>query len=555
MYNEVQFEEEARNSLLKGVNAVADAVKVTLGPKGRNVVLERNYGVPEVVNDGVTIARDIELEDPGADVGARLVIEVASVTDDRAGDGTTTSTVLAQALVQEGLRMVNNGAGNPVGIQRGLYKVSNLLADEIKAVAKPVDLEEDTSFSVENVAAISTGSKNMGRIIARCFKRVGQNGATMVEDGQTIVDEIEFTEGMEIDRGYVSNYFINNEAAQLCEMEEPRVLITDQKINFMRQLVPILEGFVESKEPLLIIADDVAGEALSSLVLNQIRGVLEVCVIKTPGFGDRRRGYLEDIACVTGGTFITDQLGLSLEEATPEMLGKAKRAAISKERTTMVSTNEHASAVEERIKVIKKELESADTEFDKEKCTERIAKLGGAIGRIKVGAATETELKDKKLRYEDALNSVKAAMEDGIVPGGGACLVYLQRTKDKILAKMGADNADGEPTEDERLAVDLLYKAIEAPIMQIAENSGVEGEVVLEKVQGQEFGFGYNAATDTYEDLLESGVIDAAKVTVQALINASSVAASVITTSCMIVELPDKEPSDPYGSAPMPGYG
>jgi chaperonin GroEL len=528
METEVQFGDTSPKSQLEGHNSVANAVKVTLGPKGRNVVLERAYGVPEVVNDGVTIARDIELEDPHANVGARLLIEVASKTDQRAGDGTTTSTVLTQALVAEGLRLVASGA-NPMGLQRGLQKASKLLAAEVKSVAKPVTDDED----IQNVAMIATGSEGMGRTIASCYKRVGVNGATMVEDGQTLVDEIDFTEGMEIDRGFVSPYFVKSQENQTCEMESPRVLVTDRKISNMNELVPLLEGLVESKEPILIIADDVTGEALSSLVLNKMRGVLDVCAIKSPGFGDRRRGYLEDIAVLTGGTFITEQLGLSLESVTPEMLGRAERIAVSKERTTMISTGKHVDEVAERIKAIRAEMELTDSEFDKEKCQERIAKLGGAIGRIKVGAATETELKDKKLRYEDALNSVKAAMEEGIVPGGGACLVYLLRTKDQVMSTM--------EDEDEKLAVELLYRAIEAPIMQIADNAGVEGAVVLENVKNQEFGFGYNAATDTYENLLETGVIDPATVTQQAVLNSCSIAASVITTSALITEMPEEE--------------
>ena len=531
MATEVQFGDASRKSLLAGIDAVANAVKVTLGPKGRNVVLERSYGVPEVVNDGVTIARDIELEDPRANVGAKLLVEVASKTDQRAGDGTTTSTVLTQALVTEGLRLVASGA-NPMALQRGLQKASKLLAEEVKRLAKPVTDDAD----IQNIAMIATGSEAMGRTIASCFKRVGANGATMVEDGQTLVDEIDFTEGMEIERGFVSPYFVKNQETQSCEMDAPRILITDRKINNMNELVPLLEGLISTKEPLLIVADDVTGEALSSLVLNKMRGVLDVCAIKSPGFGDRRRGYLEDIAVLTGGTFVTEQLGLSLEGTTPEMLGKAARVAVTKERTTMIATGEHTEEVAERIKVIRAEGEQSDSEFDKEKCQERIAKLGGAIGRIKVGAATETELKDKKLRYEDALNSVKAAMDEGIVPGGGSTLVYLLRKKDDILATFGEDE------EDERLAVDLLFRAITAPIMQIAENAGMEGAVVLERVKDNDFGFGWNAATGTYENLLETGVIDPATVTQQAVLNSASIAASVITTSALITEVPEKTP-------------
>jgi len=434
--------------------------------------------------------------------------------------------VLTQALVTEGLRLVASGA-NPMALQRGLQKASKLLAEEVKAVAKPVDSDDD----VLNIATIATGSDSMGRTIANCFKRVGSNGATMVEDGQTLMDEIDFTEGMEIERGFVSPYFVKNQESQTCDMENPKILVTDRKIGNMNELVPILEGLVQSKEPLLIIADDVTGEALSSLVLNKMRGVLDICAIKSPGFGDRRRGYLEDIAVLTGATFVTEQLGLSLESMTDNMLGKAARVSISKERTTMISTGEHTEAVAERIKVIKAEAETSDSEFDKEKAQERVAKLGGAIGRIKVGAATETELKDKKLRYEDALNSVKAAMEEGIVPGGGSTLVYLLRTKEKVLATFGDDE------EDEKMAVELLYRAIQAPVMQIAENAGMEGAVVLEAIKEKDFGYGWNAATGVYENLLETGVIDPATVTQQAVLNSASIAASVITTSALITEV------------------
>lgn len=528
MSSEVTFGDESRQALLKGINSVADAVKVTLGPKGRNVVLQREYGVPEVVNDGVTIARDIVLPDRMANVGAKLLIEVASKTDQKAGDGTTTSTILTQALVTEGLKLVASGA-NPIALQRGLQKASNFLADEVKQVAKPVTSDDE----IRNVAIIATGSEQMGRTIANCFKRTGANGATMVEDGQTLTDEIEFTEGMEIERGYISPYFVKNQETQTCELESPRVLVTDRKIGNMNDLVPLLEGLVQSKEPLLIIADDVTGEALSSLVLNKMRGVLDVCAIKSPGFGDRRRGYLEDIAVLTGATFITEQLGLSLDQATMEMLGKAERVAVSKERTTMISTGKHEAEVAERITAIKAEKETTDSEFDREKCEERIAKLGGAIGRIKVGAATETELKDKKLRYEDALNSVKSAMNDGIVPGGGSTLVYLLRTKDKLTNLI--------EDEDEKLAVDILYRAMTYPIIQIAENAGTEGALVLEKVKDQEFGFGWNAATDCYGDLLELGVIDPSTVTMQAILNSCSIAASVLTTSALITEVPEED--------------
>merc|ERR1719393_732130 len=426
--------------------------------------------------------------------------------------------------------LVASGA-NPIALQRGLQKASNFLADEVKEVAKPVVGDED----IRNIAVIATGSEVMGRTIANCFKRTGANGATMVEDGQTLTDEIEFTEGMEIERGFISPYFVKYQEAQTCEQEAPRILVTDRKINNMNELVPVLESLVQSKEPLLIIADDVTGEALSSLVLNKMRGVLDVCAIKSPGFGDRRRGYLEDIAVLTGATFVTEQLGLSLETMTDGMLGKAARVSVAKERTTMIATGQHSAEVAERIKVIKAEIAETDSEFDREKGEERIAKLGGAIGRIKVGAATETELKDKKLRYEDALNSCKAAMEECIVPGGGSTLVYMLRTKDKVMAEV--------TDEDEKLAVELLYRAIQEPIMQIATNAGTEGAVILEHVKDQEFGFGWNAANGEYENLLETGVIDPATVTQQAVLNSASIAASIIPTSALITEIPEEDPA------------
>jgi chaperonin GroEL len=526
---EVSFGDDARKSLQAGIDAVANAVKVTLGPKGRNVVLERNYGVPEVVNDGVTIARDVAMEDPAENVGAKLVTEVASQSDQIAGDGTTTSSILTQALVAEGLKLVAAGV-NPMAMQRGLQKASVLLANRVKDLAKPVDKDFE---DIRNVAVIASNSEQMGRTIATCFQRVGANGATMVEDGQTLTDEIDFTEGMEIDRGFFSPYFINNQEAQTCEMDSPRVLVTDRKLASMKEITPLLESFVKSREPLLIIAEDVTGDALSSLVLNSMRGVLNVCAIRPPSFGERRKQYMEDIATVTGATFVTEQLGLTLDGITDEMLGKAAKVASSKERTTLIADGLHSDAVGVRIKQIRKQAEISDSDFDKEKAEERVAKLGGSIGRIKVGAATETELKDKKLRYEDALNSVKAAMRDGIVPGGGSTLVYCLRFKEEIAEQMA--------TEDEKLAVDVLFRAIQYPIQQIAENAGIDGAVVLANVEGKDWGYGWNAAIGEYGDLMEMGVIDPATVTQQAIINSCSIAGSLLTTGGLITLVPEKE--------------
>lgn len=425
-------------------------------------------------------------------------------------------------------------------LQRALQNASKQLAEEILTMAKPVESNDD----ILNIATIATGNEAMGRTIANCFRRVGKNGATMVEDGQTLQDEIEFTEGMEIDRGYVSPYFVTRQESQAAEFENPRILVTDYKITRMQDLVPILEEFVESREPLVIIADEVTGDALSSLVLNKMRGVLNVVAIKAPSFGERRRAYLEDIAIVTGATFVTEQLGITLDSINGDFLGTAARISVTKDRTTMIATGNHSKEVDERMEKLRSEKEQTDSEFDTEKLEERIARLGGAIGRIKVGAATETELKDKKLRYEDALNSVKSAMEEGIVPGGGAALVYLLRHKERIQASF--------TDPEEKLAVDILFEAMKAPMEQIAENAGVEGAVVIENCKDKDWGYGYNAATDVYEDLLATGVVDPATVTRQAVLNAGSIAASVITTSCLISPVPDEEDTQPKPQKNIP---
>lgn len=526
----VSFREESRSALVRGINKVADAVRVTLGPKGRNVVLERNYGAPEIVNDGVTIAREIELSDPEENVGAKLIQEVASKSDSKAGDGTTTSTIMTQSLVNRGMRAVTSGI-NPVGLNRGIRKAARIVTDEIQAIATDVTGIED----LQNIATIASGSIEMGRIIAQAADKVGDTGSTVVEESQTLLDEIEFTEGLTIDRGYISPYFVKDQERQVAELINPKVLVTDAKIDNVNDVVPLLEQLVKSKDPLLIIAEDVTGEALSALVVNKMRGVLDVVAIKAPGFGNRRREYTQDIAIATGASFVAEELGITLDSVTLDMLGTADRIVIGKEQTTIVTDGKQQDAINSRIAQLRREAETSDTDYDAEKCTERIASLGGGIARIKVGAATETELKDKKLRYEDALNSVQSARELGIVPGGGACLAYLQNSlRDTILDAMADD--------DERQGALIVIEALGAPAMQVATNAGIEGAVVLAKIQSYSeengFGWGWDAGAMEYCDLMERGVIDPAKVTINAVENSASVAGMVLTTECLVTEIP-----------------
>jgi chaperonin GroEL len=504
MAKKLSFREESRSKLVEGINIVANAVKITLGPKGRNVVLSREYGAPEIVNDGVTIARDIVLADPEMNVGARLITEVAQKSDNKAGDGTTTSTLMTQEIVNQGFRVVAAGA-NPVSLRKGVELAATMLAARVKEVAKPVTSNAD----LLNIATIASNSPSMGAIIARAYEKVGETGSTVVEESQTLLDEVEFTEGLTVDRGFLSPYFVKDVERQLCEMVNPRVLVTDKSIKAVADLIPLLEQFVKTKEPLLIVAEDVAGEALSALVVNKLRGVLDVVAVKAPSFGDRRKAYLQDIAIATGATYITDDVGLSLESATVDMLGRADRIVVSKDSTTIVTDSSNSEALKQRIAQIRAEAEVTENKFDKEKLTERVAALGGGIARIKVGAATETELKDKKLRYEDALNSVKSALEMGVVPGGGACMLHMscdEGLKKKIL------DACTPGDEDMRLGVEIMFRSLPAPLKQIAQNAGLEGEVVADKCRHKPFGFGYNAATNTYEDLLTTGVLDPAKV-------------------------------------------
>lgn len=537
MAKKVSFREDSRKKLVEGINVVANAVKITLGPKGRNVVLERSYGAPEIVNDGVTIARDIVLEDPEMNVGAKLIIEVASKSDSKAGDGTTTSTLMTQEIVNQGIRVVAAGA-NPVSLRNGVSFAAAELAKEVKTIAKPVQGNVD----LLNIATISSNSPTMGAIIAKAYEKVGDTGSTVVEESQTLVDEIEFTEGLSVDRGYLSPYFVKDSERQVCEMSNPRILVTDKKIANVQELVPLLEQMVKAKEPLFIVAEDVTGEALSALVVNKLRGVLDIVAIKAPSFGDRRKSYLQDIAVATGATYVADEVGISLESVTMDMLGAADRVVVGKDSTTLITNSDNTDALKKRISQIRAEIDATENKFDKEKNLERIAALGGGIARIKVGAATETELKDKKLRYEDALNAVKSALEMGVVPGGGACMLHMSCNEELKTRIMGGVNQEDE---DEKLGVEIMFRSLPAPMKQIAKNAGLEGEVVADKCRGKEFGFGYNAATGKYEDLLATGVLDPAKVTINALENAASIAALVLTTEVLITELPNKEPLIP----------
>lgn len=543
---QIAFGEQSRRALMSGIDAVANAVKITLGPKGRNVVLGRgSYAAPMSVNDGVTVAKEISLDEPMANTGARLLQEVASKTDSKAGDGTTTSTVLCQEIVHEGMKAVGSGR-NPIALKRGIEKTCKYIIEELKKLARPTSGLDD----VRAVATISAGNdKEIGEIIASAYDRIGETGATSVEESQSLGNSVEFTEGMELDRGYISPYFVKDQERQVAVLQKPRVLITDQKISAVKDIVGLLETLVKTKDPLFIVCDDLSGEALSTMVVNKMRGILDVVAIKSPGFGERRKAYLEDIAVITGGTFVCSDLGMALEDVKFEDLGTAERIVVSKESTKIISTGEYEDAVKGRIEQISRELENTDSQYDTEKLEERRARLGGGVARILIGAATETELKDKKLRCEDALNSTRAAMEQGILPGGGAALAHMIK---KIPAF-----AETFEDEDERTGAKIVQAAISAPLKQICMNAGVEGSIVLEKVLNMDFPNGYNAETEKYENLLDSGVMDPAKVTCWALENSASVAGLVLTTECIVVEVPEKKTAgagDGMGDLPGEQY-
>lgn len=533
----IVFKDEAREALERGVNTLADAVKITLGPRGRNVVLERKFGAPEVVNDGITIAKEIDLEDPFENTGAQLIREVAAKTKDLAGDGTTTATVLAQALIREGLKNVAAGS-NPVSLRRGIEKTVAYLVEEIASIAKPVEGD-----AIAQVATVSSGNdEEVGQMIAEAMEKVTTDGVITVEESKSLTTELEVVEGMQFDRGYLSPYFVTDQERMVAELEDVLILITDKKVSSIQDLVPILEKIARLGKPLLIIAEDLEGEALATLVVNKMRGVLNVVAVKAPSFGDRRKAILQDIAVVTNGQVISEEVGLSLDAVSLDMLGKARKVTLEKDNTIIVCGDENKAEVDKRIAQIRQQLAETDSEYDTEKLQERIAKLAGGVAVIKVGAPTETELKNRKLRIEDALNATKAAIEEGIVPGGGTVLV-------RLIEKVNSFKAGLE--EEERIGADIVARALPAPLCQIADNAGAEGRVVLEKVLAlPNINEGYNALTNTYEDLVVAGIIDPAKVLRSALQDAASVAAMVLTTEVIVVEEPAPEPA-----APNPGMG
>ncbi|HET7797864.1 MAG TPA: chaperonin GroEL [Nevskia sp.] len=539
---EVKFADDARSRMANGVNILANAVKVTLGPKGRNVILDKSYGAPTVTKDGVSVAKEIELKDKFENMGAQLVKEVASKTSDAAGDGTTTATVLAQAILAEGLKAVAAGT-DPMDIKRGIDKAVETVTAELKKQSVPCKDRK----AIAQVGTVSANSDEaIGEIIATAMDKVGKEGVITVEDGSGLENELDVVEGMQFDRGYLSPYFINNQQSQQVELENPLILINEKKISNIRELLPVLEGVAKSGRPLLIISEDVEGEALATLVVNNLRGILKVAAVKAPGFGDRRKEMLKDIAILTGGTVIAEEVGLSLEKASIADLGTAKKVQISKENTTIIDGAGKGADIEARVAEIRKQIEDATSDYDKEKLHERVAKLAGGVAVIKVGAATEIEMKEKKARVEDALHATRAAVEEGIVAGGGVALVRAA----KALEKLKGNN------DDQTVGIRILHRAIQEPLRQIVKNAGGEPSVVLNKVSGGKDSYGYNAANDTYGDMIEAGIIDPAKVTRLALQNAASVAALLLTTEAMIAELPAKSegPAMPAGGG-MGGMG
>ena len=534
MAKELKFAEDARAAMLRGVDKLAETVKVTLGPKGRNVVLEKSYGSPLITNDGVTIAKEIELEDHFENMGAKLVSEVASKTNDIAGDGTTTATVLTQAIVREGLKNVTAGA-NPLGIRRGIELATKAAVEELHNISTVVDSKE----AIAQVAAVSSGSEKVGHLIADAMEKVGNDGVITIEESKGIETELDVVEGMQFDRGYLSQYMVTDNDKMEAVLENPYILITDKKISNIQDILPLLEQILQQSRPLLIIADDVDGEALPTLVLNKIRGTFNVVAVKAPGFGDRRKAMLEDIAILTGGTVITDDLGLELKDATIENLGNASKVVVDKDNTTIVEGSGDKTAIEARVQLIKNQIAETTSDFDREKLQERLAKLAGGVAVVKVGAATETELKELKLRIEDALNATRAAVEEGMVSGGGTALV-------NVISKVSAVEAQG----DVATGVKIVVRALEEPIRQIAENAGYEGSVIVDKLKNVELGTGFNAATGEWVNMVEAGIVDPTKVTRSALQNAASVSALLLTTEAVVADKP--EPAAPAAPAMDP---
>jgi len=532
---EIRFSEDARTRILRGVNTLANAVKATLGPKGRNVVLEKSFGAPTITKDGVSVAKEIELADKFENMGAQMVKEVASKTSDVAGDGTTTATVLAQALIREGLKAVAAGM-NPMDLKRGIDKAVASAVEELKKLSKP----SSDSKSIAQVGTISAnGDDAIGSLIAQAMDKVGKEGVITVEEGSGLQNELDVVEGMQFDRGYLSPYFINNQQSQQVELEEPYVLLHDKKISNVRELLPVLEGVAKAGKPLLIVAEEVEGEALATLVVNTIRGIVKVAAVKAPGFGDRRKAMLEDMAILTGGQVISEEVGLQLEKATLKDLGRAKKVVISKENTTIIDGAGEAANIQSRIKQIKAQIEETSSDYDREKLQERVAKLAGGVAVIKVGAATEVEMKEKKARVEDALHATRAAVEEGVVPGGGVALIRALAG----IAKLKGDN------EDQNHGIAIARRAMEAPLREIVTNAGEEASVILNKVADGKGNFGYNAATGEYGDMVELGILDPTKVTRTALQNAASIAGLVITTEAMVAEAPKKEEAHSHGPA------
>ncbi|MBS8086746.1 chaperonin GroEL [Streptococcus suis] len=537
MAKEIKFAADARESMVRGVDILADTVKVTLGPKGRNVVLEKAYGSPLITNDGVTIAKEIELEDHFENMGAKLVSEVASKTNDIAGDGTTTATVLTQAIVREGLKNVTAGA-NPIGIRRGIEAAVVTAVEALKAQASPVSNKAE----IAQVAAVSSRSEKVGEYISEAMERVGTDGVITIEESRGMETELDVVEGMQFDRGYLSQYMVTDNEKMVAELENPFILITDKKISHIQDILPLLESILQTNRPLLIIADDVDGEALPTLVLNKIRGTFNVVAVKAPGFGDRRKAMLEDIAILTGGTVITEDLGLDLKDATIEALGQAAKVVVDKDGTTIVEGAGNPEAIANRVAVIKSQIEVTTSEFDREKLQERLAKLSGGVAVIKVGAATETELKEMKLRIEDALNATRAAVEEGIVAGGGTALVNVIDSVAKLELK-----------GDDETGRNIVLRALEEPVRQIAYNAGYEGSVVIDKLKNSELGTGFNAATGEWVNMMDAGIIDPVKVTRSALQNAASVASLILTTEAVVANKP--EPAAPAMPQGMDGMG
>ena len=537
MAKEIKFSEDARKGLINGINILADTVKVTLGPKGRNVILDKEYGSPLITNDGVTIAREIECEDKFENMGAQLVKEVATKTNDVAGDGTTTATILAQAMIQEGMKNLAAGA-NPMILQKGIRKAVDETVKNIKEFSKPVETKE----SIAQVASISAADEEIGHLIAEAMEKVGKDGVITVEESRSMGTSLDVVEGMQFDRGYVSPYMVTDNEKMVAELDNPYILITDKKITNIQEILPLLEQVLQQSKPLLIIAEDLEGEALATLVLNKLRGTLNVVSVKAPGYGDRRKEMLEDIAILTGGSVISADLGQEIKDATIEDLGSCAKVRVEKDLTVIVDGAGSKDDLDDRINHIKAQLEETESEFDKEKLQERLAKLSGGVAVVKVGAATEVELKERKLRIEDALSATRAAVEEGIVPGGGTVLVDCISAVSKL-----AEEFEG----DERTGVNIILKALEAPLRQIAENAGLEGSVIVEKVKGLEKGMGYDALNNNYEEMIKAGIVDPTKVTRSAIQNASSVASMILTTEAAVAVIPEKEPEMPMN----PGMG